>query len=71
MKKYQVLSSVGTAYICAGILFLMMVDNNMLYGILSIVSFIGGWGYHECSDTAKKEYETILSNQMYEGTGND
>ena len=50
-----------------GILMLLLVDQNMGFGIMAAVCFAGAFGYDSC---AKAEWETILIN-LYEGSGND
>lgn len=62
------LKACRTFYVLFAILSLQLADNHMLACILLlIISAIGYNGY----DKLIADHETILSNQLYEGTGND
>lgn len=70
MKKSSIYNAITNIYLLAGIL-IMCGSDRLDVAFLSVICFIGAWGYNNLTQQAK-EQETILSNnQLYEGTGND
>jgi hypothetical protein len=55
--------------VIVGVLIMLGADQFGL-AILSLICFIGAWGYDELAQQSKKEWETILIN-LYDGTGHD
>jgi len=64
--KHQVLMAIAIMYTLVGCFFLLLADN-IGFGIMAVVCFIGASGYYDMS----KARETILLNQLWEGSGND
>ena len=73
MKNVKVLNTVSAAYLVAGILFIMVSDQNMVYGLLAIVSLVGAWGYSESADEAKEKLrqDEVMKHLDEDGCGND
>lgn len=72
MKKVKVLNAVSTAYLVAGILFILMTDENMVYGLLAIICFIASWGYNHTSNVADAARKAEIMKLLDEdGCGND
>lgn len=67
MKRIKIYQAIATFYVLSGVLFMMLVENHLVFGIMAVLCFIGAEGYHRIAE----ERKTILSNQMYEGSGND
>lgn len=67
MKQIKIHQAIATFYVLCGVLFMMMVENHLVFAIIAVLCFMGAEGYHRIAE----EKKTILFNEMYEGTGND
>ena len=65
MKKSKIFQAVATVYVVLGILFLMLIDANIFFGILTVICFMGAAGYHDIANNYERK-ETILENEWYE-----
>lgn len=73
MKKVNNYNRLSATYLVAGILFIMVSDQNMVYGILAVVSLVGAWVYSESADEAKEKLrqDEVMKHLDEDGCGND
>ncbi len=67
MKRIKIYQAIATFYVLCGVLFMMLVENHLAFGIIAVLCLFGAESYHRMANNRL----TILSNQLYEGTGND
>lgn len=67
MNRIKQLQAVATIFVTLGIIFILGVESNVAYGVLSVLCFLGGAGFNDLANLEK----TIVDNQLWEGTGND
>lgn len=70
MKQVMFNKAMRTMFLTFAILSVQLADKSM--GAMIILLIASGLGYIGFDDLVKRfEHETIFSNELYEGTGND